>query len=77
MMPTYTMINVSTSEEKEMILSLAEREELLSTGEWKQKLNTPNFVTQHGSTLNKAGDGWKDVLRKIRSGSATDNKIDV
>ena len=77
MMPTYTMINVSTSEEKEMILSLAEREEFLSNGEQKQKLITPKFISQHGFTHNKAGDGWKDVLRKVKSGAGKENKIDV
>lgn len=68
-MPSYTMINNETGEEKEMILSLAEREEILATGEWTQKLSTAKFISQHGMTINKAGDGWKDVLGKISKNS--------
>ena len=72
-MPTYTMINNETGEEKEMILSLSEREQLLSKGEWKQKLSTAKFVSQHGSTLSKTDNGWKEVLSKVKSGSAKSN----
>ena len=68
-MPSYTMINNETGEEKEMILSLSEREEILATGEWTQKLATAKFISQHGMTVNKAGDGWKDVLGKISKNS--------
>lgn len=68
-MPSYTMINNETGEEKEMILSLAEREEILATGEWTQKLATAKFISQHGMTINKAGDGWKDVLGTISKNS--------
>ena len=63
------MIDLETNEEKEMVLSLSEREELLATGKYKQKLSTAKFISQHGSTINKAGDGWKDVLGKISKGS--------
>jgi hypothetical protein len=68
-MPTYTMINIKTKEEKDMILSLSEREELLSKGEYTQKLSTAKFISQHGMTINKAGSGWKEVLGKISKGS--------
>ena len=77
MMPTYTMINVSNNEEKEMFMSVTERDEFLSNGEYKQKLITPTIISQHGSTHNKAGDGWKDVLRRVKSGAGRDNSIDV
>ena len=72
-MPTYTMINLRTNEEKDMVLSLAEREELLATGEYKQRLATSKFISQHGMTINKAGSGWKDVLGKVSSGSPRNN----
>lgn len=74
-MPTYTMIHNETGEEKDMILSLSEREQLLSEGEWKQKLTTAKFVSQHGSTLSKTDNGWKEVLSKVKSGSARGNTI--
>jgi|TARA_R110000744_G_scaffold305710_2_gene414067 hypothetical protein len=71
------MVNVSTGEEKEMFMSMSERDEFLVDGEYKQKLITPTFISQHGSTHNKAGDGWKDVLRRVKSGAGRDNSIDV
>jgi len=74
-MPTYTMIHNETGEEKDMILSLSEREQLLSEGEWKQKLTTAKFVSQHGSTLSKTDNGWKEVLSRVKSGSSKSNTI--
>ena len=74
-MPTYTMIHNETGEEKDMILSLSEREQLLSKGEWKQKLTTAKFVSQHGSTLSKTDNGWKEVLSRVKSGSSKSNTI--
>lgn len=76
-MPTYTMINKETGEEKEMILSLAEREELLETGEWTQKLSTAKFISQHGSTLSKTDGGWKEVLKKVKDGSGRNNTVNM
>ena len=72
-MPSYTMIKLDTNEEIEMVLSLSEREQLLATGEYKQKLSTSKFISQHGMTINKAGSGWKDVLGKISEGSPRNN----
>lgn len=72
-MPSYTMIKLDTNEEIEMVLSLSEREQVLATGEYKQKLSTAKFISQHGMTVNKAGSGWKDVLGKISKGSPRNN----
>jgi len=69
------MIHNETGEEKDMILSLSEREQLLSEGEWKQKLTTAKFVSQHGSTLSKTDNGWKEVLSRVKSGSSKSNTI--
>jgi len=74
-MPTYTMKNNETGEEKTMVLSLAEREELLSQGQWTQLLSTPKSVTNVKGSLRVAGDGWKDVLSKVKSGSGDGNTI--
>jgi hypothetical protein len=40
-------------------------------------LSTPSFITQAGMTINKTSDGWKDVLKKVKKGSAKDNKINT
>jgi|TARA_R110000868_G_scaffold886_2_gene6730 hypothetical protein len=71
------MINISTGEEEEMILSLSEREKILATGEWTQKLSTAQFISQHGSLLSKTDNGWKDVLHKVKSGSAKKNSVNL
>lgn len=76
-MPTYTMINKATGEETEMILSFAERDELLAKGEYTQKLNTPKIVTHVGGTLKQTSDGWKDLLKNVKKGSGKDNTINV
>ena len=74
-MPSYNMKNKATGEVRTMILSLREREELLEAGEWTQLLSTPNFVSQMKGTVAQAGDGWKDVLGKIKSGAGRGNTI--
>lgn len=74
-MPSYTMIDKETGEEIDMILSLSEREELLAEGKYIQKLSTAKFVSQVKGTLRQAGDGWKEVLGKVKAGSAKDNTI--
>lgn len=74
-MPTYTMKNKSTGQVQEMVLSLSEREELLSEGEWEQLLSTPKLVSSVHGTLRQAGDGWKEVLNKVKSGSGKNNTV--
>lgn len=74
-MPMYTMINNKTGEEKEMSLTFAERDQLLSSGEWKQKLTTAAFVSQTGSTISKTSSGWKDLLGKMKKNSGKGNTI--
>jgi len=69
------MINKTTGEEKDMFLSFAERELILSEGEWSQQLSTPKSVTNVTGTLKQAGDGWKEVLSKVKSGSTSSNTI--
>lgn len=32
-------------------------------------------VGGHGSLIKKAGDGWKEVLNKVKKGSSKDNTI--
>ena len=32
-------------------------------------------IGEHGRLIKKAGDGWKDVLNKIKKGSSSNNTI--
>ena len=77
-MPTYTMKNKESGEEKEMILSLSERESFLQDNpDWEQMLSTPGFVSSSVSTLRRAGSEWNDVLKKIKSNSGKKNTINT
>ena len=76
-MPTYTMKNVETGEIQDMILTLAEREELLNSGAYVQQLATPGFVSMAGGTLSKTSTDWRDLLKKIKKGSGRNNTINI
>jgi predicted nucleic acid-binding Zn ribbon protein len=76
-MPTYLMRNTETGEEKEVIVSIATMEQMKEEG-WQQIHNAaPKLVSQHGSTISKTSDGWKDVLKSIKKGSGRDNTINL
>lgn len=68
-MPSYTMIDKETGDEVDMVLSLSERESLLANGKYIQKLSTAKLVSGVHGTLRQAGDGWKDVLGKVKKGA--------
>lgn len=74
-MPTYTMRNLETNEVRDMILSLAEREELLATGKFKQELATPGFVSMVGGTLSKTSGDWRDLMKKINKEAGKGNTV--
>ena len=75
-MPSYTMINNKTGEEQEMVLTLAERENLLSKGEQKQKLSTAKFISGHGDVARRqAGSEWNDILKKTHKNAGKHSKI--
>lgn len=77
-MPSYTMINVDTGEEEDMILSLSERDALLAEGKYKQKLSTAKFISGVGDTARrKAGSEWNDVLKGIKKKSGRGNTIET
>ena len=76
-MPTYTMINKETGEERDMVLSFAERDELLAKGNHTQKLTAAKIVSGVGGTARLTSDGWKDKLREIKKGSGKDNTINI
>lgn len=75
-MPSYTMINIETGEERDMVLTLAEREELLATGQWEQKLSTAKFVSGVGDVARRqAGSEWNNFLKKTHKNAGRHSKI--
>ena len=73
-MPTYTLRNKKTEEMWQVICSY---------DEMKRKLDEdielvpvfPKIVSGVGSLLSKTDDGWKDSLKRIKSGSGKGNTI--
>lgn len=74
-MPTYTMRNLETDEVRDMILSFAEREEMLATGKFKQELATPKLVTMVGGTLAKTSGDWRNLMTKVRKEAGRGNTV--
>lgn len=76
-MPTYNMRNVETGEVVSMNITLAEREEVLASGEWVQELATPGFVSMPGGTLSRTSGDWKDLLKNMKKQAGRGNTIKV
>jgi hypothetical protein len=76
-MPTYLMIHKQTGEEKEMFLSLSAREEfLVNNPEWESGITKPmGLVGDSKTPLRRAGSGWNDHLKRMKSGSGRTNTI--
>jgi len=74
-MPTYTMKNKNTGKEITLICSIAERDNMIASGDWTQSLVTPNFVSQSGSTVSKTSGDWRDLLKRIDKTSGRGSKI--
>lgn len=79
-MPTYTMKNVKTGDTADMFLKIAEKEEMVATGEWEQVFTSPaSLVTHTGNIVNKTSGDWKNHLERIQksAGSRVANSIKV
>lgn len=77
-MPSYNVRNKETDDIIEVICSWNDLQKMLKENpELEQTLCTPNFVTQHGSTISRAGDGWTDLLKNIKKKSGRNNSINV
>ena len=76
-MPMYNITNTETNETTEEAFTSwnALQEHLRANPHLKQGLSTPEFVSQHGSTLSKTSDGWKDHLNAIKKNSGRNNTI--
>ena len=68
-MPTYSIRNINTGEEKETIMSISEMEKMKEQGEWKVIICAPKIVTHVGSVLGRTSGDWKDKLKQIKQNS--------
>jgi hypothetical protein len=77
-MPVYTVKNKETEEVVDVNCPYIELEEFLKENqEWIQLLKMPATIGGTVSTLRQAGQGWQDVLSKIKKGSGKENNVNV
>lgn len=77
-MPVYTIRNNDTEEYTEVTMSYAQFKEFLQGNpEYSQVFKMPATVTGRMSTHRMAGEGWQDVLKKVKKASGKDAKINV
>lgn len=77
-MPVYTVKNKETEEVVDINCPYAELEEFLRENqEWTRLLKMPATIGSSVSTLRQAGQGWQDVLSKIKKGSGKENSVNV
>lgn len=77
-MPTYQFENKETGEITEEIMRIAELDAYKEANpHLRQVLGTPGFISQHGSTIAKAGHEWQDHLKRIHKGAGRNSKINV
>jgi hypothetical protein len=63
----------------EKIVTLSQREEILSTGKWEQVHigAAAPLITHTGNIINKTSGDWKDVLKGIKKGAGPTSTIDL
>ena len=67
-MPTYDFKNLETGEIETKFITISQMQEYTKDPNIKQLIGSPNLVSGVKSTLSQAGDGWKEVQDKIKSG---------
>ena len=73
-MPPYMLRNKRTDETWQVLCTYEEMKERLND-EVELVPVFPNIVSGVGSLLSKTDDGWKETLKRIKSGSGKGNTI--
>ena len=79
-MPTYDLKHIPTGEVDEHIVSIGTMEEMVASGEYEivhRQVAENRIITQRDGTLSKTSSDWRDLLGKIKKGSARDNSINT
>ena len=79
-MPTYDLKHVPTGEVDEHIVSIGTMTEMVESGEYQivhRTVAKNRILTQRDGTLSKTSSDWRDLLGKIKKGSARDNTINT
>jgi len=75
-MPTYTLVNDKTGEEKDMFCSYDELQLFLMDNlDWYNKPVAPAVITSTGNVINKTSGDWKDLMKKMKKEAGSGNNI--
>ena len=76
--PTYTLKNIKSNEKWDVICSWNNLQEMLTHDpEIIQVPCAPRFVSSNGDMFGKTPDGFKDLKRRMKSGSGRGNTVNV
>lgn len=77
-MPVYTVRNDVTEETMDVNMSYKDLQDFLhGNPEFSQIFKMPATVSGAISTHRRAGEGWSDLLKKVKKASGKDNTINV
>lgn len=77
-MPTYKIKNTDTEEEFEVFCSYNDYKKLLDeNSNYKRIYGAPSLLSGTKDTLSRTPDGFRDVLKNMKSGSGYGNTIKV
>lgn len=78
-MPTYTLKDLKTNQEWDIVCSFEDLQKTLDElPNVKQVLKAPQIIGgRMGNKDMKVPEGFKDLKRKIKAGSGRNNKIDI
>lgn len=77
-MPVYTIKDISNDEYAEVNMPYEDFKTLLEENtNLQQVFKMPATVTDTVSTHRRAGQGWQDMLKRIKKGSGKENNINV
>lgn len=75
-MPVYTLHKKSTDEYFDVNIKFDDLAQLLEDEDLERVLVPPKFSSSDGrSNISKAGNEWRDLLGRIKKGSAKNNTI--
>ena len=77
-MPQYTIRNTKTEETENVVMSFdALKSHLEDNPDWVQVITAPKIVAGGGGVLSKNSDGFRDMMKTIKSKSGKGNTINV
>ena len=67
-MPLYDFKDLTSGEIYTKMMSIADMEEYVKDKNIQQVMSAPKLISSAKGTLQTAGDGWKEVQDKIKTG---------